>query len=251
MSLPLEVIKFLIPIQEKMKEALGDYIGFYLHGSLALGGFQHQTSDVDILIIVDKPLRFSQKKEIIQFLLKYSKTIYPIEISILLLENLQNWNHPCSYEVHYSEYWRERYEQDLQKYLTVENQKDNDLAAHLTVTYERGICLEGKQIKEVFPKVPKKDYLSAILGDFEECISNIEENPVYSILNMLRVYLYLKEELILSKEEAGKWAGDYLPLKYRSTINWALAAYYGKIALIDKRELIAVKNYLLEKVTNS
>jgi len=90
MSLPLEVIKFLIPIQEKMKEALGDYIGFYLHGSLALGGFQHQTSDVDILI-----------------------------------------------------------------------------------------------------------------------------------------------------------------LKYRSTINWALAAYYGKIALIDKRELIAVKNYLLEKVTNS
>ncbi|WP_139822773.1 hypothetical protein [Tuberibacillus sp. Marseille-P3662] len=48
-----------------------------------------------------------------------------------------------------------RYEYELKEgtnfYLNNETKKDIDLAAHMTITYHRGICLVGSPIKDVFP----------------------------------------------------------------------------------------------------
>lgn len=135
---------------------------------------------------------FEDKKQLASLLVNYSNRPFPIEISFLNVEQLKDWQHPSPFDFHYSESWRERYESDLLKgtnrYINEEINTDPDLAAHIKVTYERGICLEGKPIADTFPEIPDTDYTDSIMGDYQECLTNIVKNPVYCSLNMIRVY---------------------------------------------------------------
>ena len=87
----------------------------------------------------------------------------------------------------------------------VKKYTDKDLAAHSTIIYHRRKCLYGNDIKDVFGAVSKKDYFDSIWSDIEEAETEIMDNPTYIILNLCRVLAYKKEELILSKQEGGKW----------------------------------------------
>lgn len=87
-------------------------------------------------------------------ILNYSNALYLIEISFLNTEQLMDWQHPCPFDIHYSEFWRERYENDLlynsYKFINGDSNTDMDLVAQITITKHRGICLEGEPINEVF-----------------------------------------------------------------------------------------------------
>src|SRR3712207_9129886 len=64
----------------------------------------------------------------------------------------------------------------------------------------------SQPIAEVFPPVAPAHYLASILGDVTFSRKVIGENPVYTVLNLCRVYWYLIEGAICSKDEAGVWA---------------------------------------------
>jgi predicted nucleotidyltransferase len=228
-----------------------DMIGFYIHGSLAMGGFNPNKSDIDLLVVTKRPLTVERKRRLVQLFLNYSTRPYPIEVSFLNENQLQNWEHPSSFDFHYSEDWRERYNNELTKRVFIQEKiKDNDLAAHITVTYHRGICVEGKPIKEVFPLVPRSHYISSIMSDFQDCLKNVEKNPIYCTLNFLRVYWYLKEGVISSKKEAGEWGLLHLPQEYHSTIGKVLDGYTNekKEYSFEKNELLRLRNFIKEKV---
>nr|WP_281271895.1 aminoglycoside adenylyltransferase domain-containing protein [Oceanobacillus bengalensis] len=231
-----------------------DLLGFYLHGSLAMGGFNPKSSDIDILVITNSSMKMEDKRNLAQFFLHQSNSPYPIEISFLHIEQLRNWQHPCPYDFHYSEFWRERYESDLLKgtynYFSEDLHVDTDLAAHITIINHRGICIDGEPIKKVFPSVPKSDYLSAIISDYQECIENIEEDPIYCSLNLIRVFWYLKEGVISSKQEAGIWGLKTLPHELEITIRKVVNSYADRkdTYSFEKDELILLRNYISEKV---
>ncbi|CAM4226892.1 hypothetical protein BAMA_15200 [Bacillus manliponensis] len=216
----LSDIKHIIP---------NEMIGFYIHGSLAMGGFNPNKSDIDILVVTNKSMTVETKRKLAQLLLSSSNQPFPIEISFLTKEQLENWAHPCPFDFHYSEFWRERYEEDLLQgtydYLNEEIQKDSDLAAHITILNDRGICVEGKAIHEAFPVVPRSHYTSSIMGDFQDCLENIEEDPVYCTLNMIRVFYYLKEGVIASKQEAANWGISSFPKEVSDTVQKAFSCY--------------------------
>ncbi|MCA0174260.1 aminoglycoside adenylyltransferase domain-containing protein [Bacillus sp. RAR_GA_16] len=252
---PSEVVEFVKNLIIETKKILGNnYIGFYLHGSLAIGGFNPKRSDVDFLIITKKGVTVQAKKELAQLYLSASNKPFPIEMSILREKYLRIWEHPSSYDFHFSEFWRERYEHDLEtngsEYLNEEVYKDSDLAAHITIMTECGISLDGQAIDQIFHIVPKEDYLSSILVDFEECVEDIIRHPLYSIHNMLRVYWYVKEEVISSKKEAGDWGITSLPREFRLTVEKAVhwnedgeSTYEFK-----QEELIAFTHYITKEV---
>jgi len=77
------------------------FVGCYLHGSLAMGSFQPDHSDIDLLVVLDKPLRKQQKRDMAAFFLNTSKHPYPVEISFLLECHLKQWEHPFPYHFHY------------------------------------------------------------------------------------------------------------------------------------------------------
>jgi len=54
---PPEVAALIEDLLAGVRDALGDnLLGFYLRGSLALGGFNPETSDVDILVVTERPV---------------------------------------------------------------------------------------------------------------------------------------------------------------------------------------------------
>ncbi|GGN59190.1 aminoglycoside adenylyltransferase domain-containing protein [Oceanobacillus indicireducens] len=254
-SCPTEIKDFILQMKERIKEIIDDkFIGFYLHGSLAMGGFNPNRSDIDVLVVTDKPIRLVEKRNLARLFLGYSSSPYPIEVSFLSKKQLMDWQHPCPFEFHFSDYWRERYETDLfqgtYQYINEVIQTDPDLAAHITITNYRGICIEGKPVDEVFPKVPLDDYLSSIMGDYLECLENIAEDPIYCSLNMLRVFWFLDEGVISSKKEAGDWGQKNLPLKLRNTVRKATENYAdGKDGCsFEKLELLLLRDYIAGKV---
>jgi predicted nucleotidyltransferase len=204
-------------------------IGIYLHGSLAMGCFNPSRSDLDVLVITSDTLSLTTKRQLIEHLLSCSQRPQPIEISFLARSQLLPWRYPTPYDLHYSETWREAFIQDLttgawQAWHT-DQQYDPDLAAHITVTNARGICLVGEPIPAVFPAVPDGDYRASIAGDIRDSLETIAANPVYAVLNCCRTYAYHQEGHIFSKEEGGRWALQVISPPLRETVISALAAY--------------------------
>lgn len=246
---------FIFNLQKKISEIINhDLIGFYIHGSIAMGGFNPSSSDIDVLVVTNKSMTVETKRKLAKFFLMYSNSPFPVEISFLNNEQLKDWQHPCPYDFHYSECWRERYANDLlsgtYKFLNGDVNTDADLAAHITVTHNRGICVDGKPIGEVFPLVPSSDYLSSIMGDFRDCLENIEEDPIYCTLNLIRVYWYLKEGVISSKQEAGSWGLSTFPKEMSITIKKVVECYANDKDTFgfEKDELVLLKNYISNNV---
>ncbi|WP_404442850.1 DUF4111 domain-containing protein [Sutcliffiella horikoshii] len=230
-----------------------NFLGLYIHGSLALGGFNPDRSDVDLLAIVKDSLDIATQTELAKSLLAISNDPYPIEISFLTQKQLENWTHPSPYEFHYSEGWRQSFERELLTghYGAINNDHkvDHDLAAHITILNHRGICWEGPQIHDVFPVIPRTHYLSSILADYKDCLQNVDADPVYCVLNLIRVYWYIKEGVISSKLEAGEYGLNSFPQEYKQTIQKVLVSYQGiRERELQKVELTTIRNYIQDEV---
>ena len=76
------------------------------------------------------------------------------------------------------------------------------------------------------------------------------DNPLYFILNACRVYAYLLDGSIFSKDEGGSWGLRILPGEYHSVITQALDIYRGshKDELFDVAALDQFAAYMDEQV---
>lgn len=226
-----------------------NFLGLYIHGSLAIGGFNPDRSDVDLLVVVKDSLDIVTQTELAKSLLAISNDPYPIEISFLTQKQLENWTHPSPYEFHFSEGWRQRFERELLTghYGAINNDHklDPDLAAHITILNHRGICWEGPQIHDFFPIIPRTHYLSSILADYKDCLQNVDADPVYCVLSLIRVYWYVKEGVISSKLEAGEYGLNSFPQEYKETIRKVVESYQGiRVRELQKEELTILRDYI-------
>lgn len=230
---PEDVRGQVAALLEAFQKTLGERLtGVYLHGSLAMGCFNPAGSDLDLLIVTTQPMSLEQKRALIEALLRLSRQPAPIEISFLSAADLTPWHYPTPFDLHYSEGWRERCEQALAgdgwQHWNDSRQTDVDLAAHITITRTRGICLQGRPIAQVLPSVPRQDYIASIWDDFLWARARAAENPPYFILNACRIAAYLLAGRLCSKEEAGAWALTTLPADVHALISQALGIYRGE-----------------------
>lgn len=212
----------------RVRALLGDnLLGVYLHGSLAMGSFSLGQSDIDVLVITDNSMAEDTKRAIGALLLQLSDAPAPIEISFLQRSDMLPWRYPTPFALHYSEMWRDRVSYDLQTSewpaWRAPQRGDPDLAAHITVTQQRGVVLHGAPIRDVFPVVPRGDYIDSIMKDVDEGLSAIQKNPVYAVLNACRTLAFLRDGCVLSKDEGGAWALQHAPAELHSVIMNALA----------------------------
>jgi predicted nucleotidyltransferase len=252
---PLNVkkqINCLLDIMKTMPEI--GLVGVYLHGSLVMGCFNPERSDLDILVITENFMTVNAKRFIIEKLLALSNQPCPIEISFLSKANLSPWRFPTPFDLHYSEMWRDGNIKELENQAWQKwNEKtytDPDLAAHITITLNRGICLYGEPANKVFPVIPEKDYQASILLDYRDARENMVEKPIYAILTFCRVYCYLFEKKIASKREGAIWGIEKLPGEFRSMIEKALAIYEGNIeeGSIDEETLREFDLFINQKI---
>ncbi len=210
----------------------GNLLGVYLHGSLATGCFNPLRSDIDLLVVTQRGMPIETKRRVAQLLLDLEGQPANIEISFLRWDDLHPWRHPAPFDFHYSITWRKKMIAALadgmwQNWNAAER-VDEDLAGHITVLQQRGLCLWGQPIEQVFSPVPPDDYLAAVLADvFSEEFGLAAESktPVYITLNACRTLAYLQTGAVLSKDEGGLWALQALPAKFHPFLQTTLAAY--------------------------
>ncbi len=238
-----------------LRETMGaSCSGVYLHGSLAMGCFNPTCSDLDLLVVGDKGMTVETKRDVVALLLAHSTAPHPIEISFLCYEDFTPWRFPTPFDYHYSEMWRTQVRSDLDsgawRQWNATRHTDPDLAAHLTILHERGAVLVGPPIAAVFPPVPRADYLVSILGDVAEAREAIVAKPLYGILNLCRVYWYVRDGRISSKAEAGLWATQTLPAAFRPVAQYAVEVYQGlrQEEQCAPEELLAFAHYIDTRV---
>ena len=235
-QIPKEVAKLLDRLAIGCQKILSDtFVGFYVHGSLTMGCFNFEQSDIDFLVVVNEPLDRHTKRALADILIQLSDEAPPkgFEMSIVLENNMQNFIYPTPFELHFGDNQIEKYKADP-NYLC-ENGEDPDLAAHAMITKERGLCLLGKPISEVFLNIPTKYYLNSIIHDSRWSFDNISKGPdsgtcsvpMYGVLNFCRVLAFTNNGLITSKHEGGQWGLKNLPKEYSELIQQALSKYSG------------------------
>lgn len=241
-------------ISEKYNKLLGkNLVGIYVHGSIAFDCFHWDKSDIDFIAVINEPIPQHTKLQLLQVLADLGEQAPPrgFEMSIVLEKYCKAFVYPTPYELHFSNGWNEEY---LKKQLSLCNDErtDEDLAAHFTVIKSVGVVIYGAQIEDVFGVVPHEAYLDSICKDIISAKEYIVEDPVYIILNLCRVYAYINDGLVLSKEQGGKWGLANLPEKYHHLISAMLNNYVkGSAFSNDETQQIQFVDYMLELIFNT
>ena len=217
----------------ELRRILGsNLVGAYLYGSLATGHFRPETSDLDFLIVIKRRMTPATKRRVADTLLRDSNQPIEIELSILARTDIHPWRHPSSFDFHYSEQHRRRYQRELQSGIwrrwRGRQGTDPDLAADITLARYKSIPLVGEPAKAVLPVVPGEDFLDASRRDVEWARERLHQRPVYAALNPCRILAYFKELRHLSREEAGVWALGVVPDRYHAVITAALNVSRGR-----------------------
>lgn len=201
--------------------------GVYLHGSAAMGCFNPMKSDIDILIVVEDPIIYLQKKMFMDAIIELNENLPAkgIEVSIVRSKYCKNFVYPTPFDLHFSNMHLSWYISNPDEYIGKMNGTDRDLAAHFFIVKKRGIVLYGKEINDVFGEIPSEAYLDSIKNDVADSEIRIADNPVYIILNLCRVLAYVQDGLVLSKKEGGEWAIKNIHDKYHELIKEALICY--------------------------
>lgn len=170
------------------------------------------------------------------------------ELSIVLESTIVHMPYPTPFEFHYSAYHREKYRTDEQ-YLCG-GYEDPDLVAHMAVIYDRGIVLDGKPIKNLFQPENREHMIASITSDASSALEEIVDNPVYYVLSLSRVLLYMKESVIYSKREAGERALTEALPQYREVISQCLAKYNGELENVNLSEALLREyaEYMLNQI---
>lgn len=227
----MQINDLMIQVNEWIKDILKDnYVGVYFHGSLRLGSFNPNKSDLDFIIVVKEKMD-NRTKELLWNKMLENEGLFPkkgFEFSVVLEENCKNIKHPIAYELHGSRDWVERYKKDKSVAINDDYKEDPDLASHFNVINVQNDNMDfGKSSKEVFEKVPKEYVIDSNYGDVLDCVENIIDNPIYCTLNLCRFYALIKDDLTLSKYDGGKWALENMNSNYNDIIESAMEDYLG------------------------
>lgn len=227
---PKPVPKF---VKEFLKEALSvlhsilldNLVGIYLHGSLAMGCFNPESSDIDIILVVRERPSKEKSKKIIQYLKATCSKERRLELSIIGTGILQNPTYPIMVYLHY-EHWGNLFE----------NEEDSEILSNLYTTRMRGFCVWGASIEDVFSKIPVRYHLRSIVEDIQYTRKHLHESQesvgyniaVYWVLGSCRVLAFIRQGIVLSKVEGGRWGLANMPERYHRLLEQALSCYQGR-----------------------
>ena len=158
----------LSSISENYRNILKEnLIGIYVHGSIALGCFNWDKSDIDYIVVINDELSHQTKKKLMDYTVKLNEQAPPkgIEMSIVLKRYCNKFRYPTPFELHFSNMHKEWYQSNSDDCCEHMHGEDKDLAAHFTIIKHAGIVLYGKPISDVFGDVPSACYLDSIKDD--------------------------------------------------------------------------------------
>jgi hypothetical protein len=239
-----EVRQLLDDMLRRVQSALGDhFVGMYLDGSLAIGGFDPRTSDIDFLVVTAAEPAF----ELVAALGGVHAT---------LCDGGSRW--AAELEGSYIPQSDVRcYDPQRAMHLRIERggghlafeRHDTDRVINRHVLRERGVVLAGPPACELIDSVSPADLRRALLDLMRGWWTPMIEDPsrlhhlgyrCYAIQTMCRVLYTLKFGTVVPKAAAAQWARAELDGRWSPLIDWSLS--WPRIeqpdSLKETRELI-------------
>jgi predicted nucleotidyltransferase len=199
-----EALQYCAQATERIRHSVNDdLIGVYLHGSLALGDFNSNQSDIDLLAVTATELPAAVKARLCDVL---SPSSLPcpaagLELSLVARVSLELIDAAPIFEIHIATDTKAGTERCVDG---AGRTGDSDLVMHYAVLRSRGVTLFGPAAGDVFPKVPRKRLLEAFRGELDWALKNA--SPSYQVLNAARAWRFVEDDTICSKSEGAEWA---------------------------------------------
>ena len=209
-----------------------NFVAFYLHGSLALGGFNPARSDVNIVAVTKQRMDREVKWTLAALLLRLSKMPCPVSIHFLAEQDIISFQPPLPYDLYYDETLREQVQQamrsDAWTHWNDTIEYDPNLMIILKVLRLHGVCLSGEPPINTLPVVPEHLFRDALVSNVQRAQQHPLHDPISFVLNACRVAAYLHDHTILSKDAGGVWGLASLPEQFHPLIQQLLALYRGE-----------------------
>jgi predicted nucleotidyltransferase len=210
-----------------VRDVLGDaLLGAYLHGSAVLGGLR-ETSDIDILAVLDRPTTEAHRAALVDRLLEISGRRArrgpgrPIELTILVQSDVRPWRHPARVEFLYGEWRRDEYERGL----VPGPEPMADLGPEIALTLAGNVALAGPPPAEVLDPIPQADLRRAITAGVPSLMNDLETDTRNVLLTLARIWATLATAKITTKDVAAEWALERMPADLAGPLNLAREMY--------------------------
>ena len=210
-----DVKEILNVLFTNVKEILQDhFVGIYLFGSLANGGFDEH-SDIDVLVVTDSKISddiFSALKKMHEQITKLdSSWAIQLEVSYIPQNALRRYN-PASNNLHPH---MDRGNNETLHMMT----HASDWIIQRYLLRERGIVITGPDLKTLIEPVSPNELRQAIVDVLPLWVNPILADPAeiksrgyqsFVVLSLCRMLYTLQYGTIVSKQVAARWGQDTL-----------------------------------------
>lgn len=222
--LPAEVRPVVAGLAAGAKDALGQgFVGMYLYGSLATGDFDLERSDLDFLVVTDRPLD-EASLEPLRALHEQIEAEHPFWATYNKVEG--NYAHRGAVR---------RFDPADSTFgyfcagdgLSL-RPHDRDVVIHLYVVRERRVVVAGPDPRELIDPIGADDLRVAVREGLRDWYRPMLDQPApplgaYAVLTLCRMLYTLETGEIATKPGAADWALRTLPGRWHELVRRALA----------------------------
>lgn len=251
-----DVNEILVRLLADVREILvSQFVGMYLFGSLANGGFD-KDSDIDILVVTadDLPEETFTALRILHETIATvdSPWAVQLEVSYIPKTALRRYNPPDNCHPHLDRGPRERLHS---------MRHDSDWVIQRHILRERGLTITGPDPKSLIDPVSPADLKWAVADIMNSWIKGFLDDPhllesrgyqSYTVLTLCRILHTWEHGVIVSKPAAAEWAKQTLPPEWSPLIERAWLGRQSpglKADPGDLRETLEFIRYTLERTS--
>lgn len=195
-----------------------DPLGCYVHGSAALGGFNRDRSDLDVLAIVRGPVSEESAQRVGSQLLDLDCPAPGLELSIVTDRQAQTGGTDTGFVLHV--------DSADQRAVLGDGLTDPDLILHYAVCRKAAIRVgDSPPPADLIAEVPRYLILDQLSAELKWALDK-PAPAEYAVLNACRALRFAETDELVSKVDGGRWA--VRQGMDGSTIQLALARQIGE-----------------------
>ena len=183
---------------------LGDVVrSVILHGSLALGDYVPGRSDIDLLVIVDRPLARAEMEALTRALVvaqAHAPACVDLRVATTAVAGAPPELPPMELYV--------ALDPNAEPEIVVRHPGESDLLVELSLCRERGTALRGAAPRAVIGEVPDRWVLR--VGDAQlarwQALTDDAGHAALMVLTACRIWRFSEQRIHCSKSAAGTWA---------------------------------------------
>ena len=178
-------------------------VGVFLHGSLALGDYVPGRSDIDLLVVVERPLADAELRALQQLVLEHhSSASVAVDFRVVTRAAASSPTQAPPFELYVGLHAPEAPE------IQTRVAGERDLVAELSIVRAHGRSLAGIQPAAVVGLVPDEwvvAYGDEILMRWQG-LTDDADNAELMVLTACRIWRFATDGVYCSKARAGRWA---------------------------------------------